>query len=69
MLIRIDDADNRTIRRRVFAFERKARFLSPTPENKFAYSGASGVDRHHRLTLWFQLLVEGLNDQELAIPK
>jgi hypothetical protein len=66
---RVDYSDNGTIRRRVFTFERKARFLSSTPEHKFPDSGARGIDRHHRLALWFQVFVEGLNNQELAILK
>jgi hypothetical protein len=36
VLLRINDADNRAISRRVFAFEGKARFLAATPEHQFA---------------------------------
>ena len=67
MSLRVNDSDNGTIRRRVFAFERKARFLSSTPENEFTDAGTSRIDRHHRLPLRLEVLIEGLNNQELAI--
>jgi len=69
MLIRINDANNGAIGRRLFAFERKARFLAPAPENQFADSGARGVDRHQRFSLWRQVFIKGLNDKQFPILK
>src|SRR5712692_7812484 len=51
MLFRIHNRDNRAIRRRIFALERKARFPAPAPENQLAHAGAGGIYRHH----WFAL--------------
>jgi hypothetical protein len=69
MPIRIDYGDDRAIRRSIFTLERKARFLSPAPENKLADSRAGSINRHHRLALRRQVFVEGLNYQELAMMK
>jgi predicted naringenin-chalcone synthase len=69
MTVRIHNPNNRAVGRRVFAFERKARFLSPAPENQFAHTGARSINRNQRLSLWGQILVEGLNDEQLAAPR
>jgi hypothetical protein len=67
--IRVNDRNNSTIRRRVFPLEGKARFLSTTPENKFANSRAGSINRHQWLALRRQIFVEGLNNEELAMTK
>lgn len=67
MIFRINNPDDGAIRRRVLALERKARFLSPTPKNQLANSGSGRIDRHHRFALRLQILVEGLNDEQLTI--
>src|ERR1043165_2176404 len=41
VLLRINDADNRAISRRVFAFERKTRFLAATPEHQLTDARAN----------------------------
>ena len=69
MTFRIDYSDNRAISRSVFAFERKACFLSPAPENQFTDAGARGIHRYQRLSLRLQILVEGLNDEQSAVPQ
>src|SRR5437660_7357942 len=53
MAIRIYDSDNRTIRWRVFTFERKTRFLSPAPKNQLTDAGARRIDGHQRFSLRF----------------
>jgi len=67
MFIRIHNRDNRAVRGRVFALERKARFLAAAPENKFAHARAGRINSDHRLALWRQIFVQGLNNQQLAI--
>ena len=69
MTFRIDYSDNRAISRSVFAFERKARFLSPAPENQFTDSGAGGIHGNQGFTLRLQILVEGLNDEQSAVSQ
>jgi|ERR1043166_3316796 len=65
MLIRIYNPNDRTIRRRIFTLERKARFLSPAPEYQLTNAGAGSVNRNQRLSLRRKILVERLNNQEL----
>jgi len=65
--LRIYYSDDRAIGRRILAFERKARFLAPAPENQFADSGARGVDRYQRFSLWRQVFIKGLNDEQFPI--
>jgi len=67
MLIRVHDSHNRAIRRRVFAFERKACFLSATPKNQFTDAGACGVNRYHWFALRLEILIKGLNHHQLAM--
>ena len=69
MSIRIDDADNRAIRGRVFALERKAGFLSTAPENQLADAGADCINRYHRLPDRLQIFVERLDDEQLPTFK
>src|SRR5712692_3208973 len=66
MFIRINNRNNRAISRRIFALERKACFPSPAPENQLADAGAGGIYRHQRFALRRQILVERLNDEQLA---
>ena len=69
MGIRINDANNGAIGRRIFAFERKTCFLSTAPENQFADARAGRIYRHQRLSLGRKIFVEGLNDEQLPILK
>ena len=69
MFFRINYPNDRAIRRRVFSLERKARFLSPAPENQFANTGARGINRDQRFSLGLQILVKGLNYEQLTILK
>src|ERR1041384_4852302 len=69
MTVRVDYSDNRAVRRRVFALERKARFLSPAPENQFTNAGAGRINRHQGFSLRSQILVEGLHDEQLPVMK
>src|ERR1041385_2683369 len=67
--IRINYADNRAIGRCVFTLKRKARFFPTAPENQFAHAGARCINGNQRLSLWGQIFVEGLHDEQLTIPK
>ena len=67
MTIRVNYADDCAITRCLLALERKARFFSPAPENQFADARPSGIDRHQGLALRLQILIEGLNDEELTV--
>ena len=69
MTFRIYYSNDRAIRRRIFALERKASFLTSTPENQLANTGARGINRDQRLSLRLQILVEGLNDEQFAVLK
>jgi hypothetical protein len=40
VLLGVNNPNNRAISRRVFAFERKTRFLATTPENQFTNTRA-----------------------------
>jgi hypothetical protein len=66
VLVGIDDSNNRAIGRRVFPLEGKAGFLSPAPENQLTYPGAGGIDGHQGFTLWSEIFIERLNDEQLA---
>src|SRR5437660_589000 len=52
MLFRIHNPDDRAVRRSVFAFERKARFFPPAPENQFTDTGARRIDGNQWFSLW-----------------
>jgi len=69
MFIRVHDCDNCAICRRVFALERKTRFLSAAPEDQFTDTSSGGIYCHHWLALRTQIFVEGLNDQKFAALK
>jgi hypothetical protein len=69
MRVGINYADDGAIGRGVLSFERKAGFFSSTPENKFAYSGAHRVDSNQRLARGLKVLVQRLDDQQLATFK
>jgi len=62
MPIRIYNPNDRAIRRRIFTPERKARFLSPAPENQFTHTGSGSVNRNQRFTLRRKILVERSNN-------
>ena len=66
MFVRINNPDDRAIGRRLFALERKTGFLSPAPENQLADTGAGGVDGHQRLALRGEILIERLDNEQLA---
>ena len=66
MRIRIDNADDRAVRRRFIALERKSRLFAATPKDEFALACTNGVERHHRLAARIQIGVQRLHDQELS---
>src|SRR5262249_47219996 len=66
MAFGINNAVYCAISRRIFALERKARFLSATPENQFTYTSTNGIDGHQRLSLRPKIFIERLHDQELT---
>ena len=66
MLIGIYNPNDRAIGRRVFAPERKTRFLSPAPEDQFSDTGAGGIDGHQWFALRQEILIKRLDDQQLA---
>ena len=67
MRIGIDDADNRAIGRRVFSFERKARFFAAAPENQFANARAQpNRPPPSACPTAARSLFKSLHDQQLA---
>src|SRR5438128_1419826 len=67
MLIRIHYSHDCAIRRRIFAFERKARFFSPAPKDQLADAGAGSINGDHRFALRREIFVERLHHKQLAI--
>lgn len=66
MLFGINNPNNRAIGRGIFALEGKARFFAAAPENQLTDAGSGGVYGNQRFALRRQILVEGLNNQQLA---
>jgi len=66
MPLRIDDADDRTISRRIFSLEGKAGFFPAAPENQLAHSSSNRVNRHHRLARGLEIFVQSLYDEQFA---
>ena len=66
MRIRIDNADDRAVGRRVFSFEWEARLFTSAPEHQLAHTGAHRINCDHRFAVWFEVLIQGLNDQKFA---
>ena len=69
MSIRIHDADNRAIRRRVFSFERKTRFLAATPKDQFADSRSNRINGNEWLARRLEVFIQGLDNQQLSSLK
>src|SRR6266852_5332881 len=66
MFVRINNPNNRAIGRSIFTLKGKARFFAAAPENQLTHTGAGGIHSHQRFTLRLEVLVEGLNNQQLA---
>src|ERR1044071_6974882 len=65
MRVRIDDADDGAVGRRILAPEGEARFLTPAPEDQLAHARSDGIKRDERCALRLQVSVERLHDEEL----
>ncbi len=66
MCVRVDYPDNRAVGGCLIAFERKRRFLAPTPKDQFAFTRSNGVERDRRRSLWLKVGIERLHDQKLS---
>jgi hypothetical protein len=67
--VRINNANDRAIRWRIFSLEREAGLFAAAPKNQLANAGTHRIHRHHRLSNRFQIFVEGLNDKQLPTFK
>ena len=66
MRVRINDGYDGAIRWRVFPLERKARFLTPAPENQVAFAGPNRIHGHHWLAGRLKIFVQRLYDKQRA---
>ncbi len=66
MGLRIDDPDDRTVSRRLVAFEWKRSLFSATPKDQLTRTGTDGIKCDHRRTLWVEIRIQRLHDQHLS---
>jgi hypothetical protein len=65
VLLGINDADNRAVSGRVFAFEGKTGFLAATPEHKLTDACSDCIDRYHRFPARLEIPVDRLHHEQL----